>query len=82
MNENTKRLSRGELIELVRRICEAEGMEEEQDEMMELLEANVPHPEVSDLIFYPPSGVELSPEEIVDRALAYKPIVPPPSSEG
>lgn len=69
-----EKLSRSELIELVKKICDAEGTEEEQEDMMSLLQANVPHPEVSDLIYYPPDDAELSPEEIVDRALAYKPI--------
>ncbi|NGZ76655.1 hypothetical protein [Saccharibacillus alkalitolerans] len=41
---------------------------------VELLEANVAMPGVSDLIFWD----ELEPEEVVDRALAYTPIVLPP----
>lgn len=39
---------------------------------METLQANVSHPEVSDLLFYPDR--EMTAEEIVERALAYKPI--------
>lgn len=66
-------LSREELVELVRRIMEVEGTEEEIDAMIEILEANVPHPAVTDLIFYPEDG-EPTPEEVVDQALAYKPI--------
>lgn len=42
---------------------------------LELLEAQVAMSEVSDLIFWD----DLEPEEIVDRALAYRPIVLPPS---
>lgn len=38
--------------------------------MIELLEENVVYPDISDLIFYD----EKSSEEIVDIALAYKPI--------
>ncbi len=41
---------------------------------LELLEAQVAMPEVSDLIFWD----DLEPEEIVDRALAYRPIALPP----
>lgn len=41
---------------------------------LELLEAQVAMPDVSDLIFWD----DLEPEEIVDRALAYRPIVLPP----
>lgn len=69
------KLNREELIELVKQICEAEGTEEEIDSMIDLLEQNVPHPEVSDLIFW--SNEELTAEEIVDRALNYKPIILP-----
>jgi hypothetical protein len=46
---------------------------------MTLLEDNVPHPEVSDLIFY--TEEKLTPEEIVERALSYKPILLPVSFE-
>lgn len=41
---------------------------------LELLEAQVAMPDVSDLIFWD----DLEPEEIVDRALAYRPVVLPP----
>lgn len=73
-----RKLTKEELVDLVRRIVAAEGTEEEQDDMMDLLEANVADPEVSDLIYYPPSGVALTPEQIVERALAYRPIQLPP----
>ncbi len=43
----------------------------EMNERINLVQDNVPHPEVIDLIFH--SG-GLSAEEIVDRALAYRPI--------
>ncbi len=72
------RLSREQLIELVQKIMKAEGTEEELDRWQILLKANVADPEVSDLIFY--SDVELSPEEVVDRALSYKPIQAPARS--
>lgn len=39
-------------------------------ELIDLLERNVPHPAPSDLIFW--NDVELSPEEVVEIALAYK----------
>ena len=66
------KLSRLELIELVEKIMKSNGAEEEIDNMIEELERNVPHPEVSDLIFW--NEEELTPEQIVDIALAYKPI--------
>ena len=66
------KLSRLELIELVEKIMKSKGTEEEIDNMIEELERNVPHPEVSDLIFWNEEG--LTPEQIVDMALSYKPI--------
>lgn len=65
-------MSREELIVLVDRIMKCDGTEEEIDEMIELLEKNVPDPEVSDLIFW---GKSRTPQEIVDTALSYKPII-------
>ena len=69
----TDTLTRFELVELVRKIQAAEGSEEEIDRMIASLEASVPHPHVTDLIFYP-EGPDLTAEEVVERALAYKPI--------
>ncbi|GIP24392.1 MULTISPECIES: bacteriocin immunity protein [Paenibacillus] len=68
-----KQLSRDELIILVRKIMNCEGTEHEIDEMMNLLVRNVPDPNVSNLIFW--SDIEYSPEEIVDKAMSYKPII-------
>ncbi|MFD6510566.1 MULTISPECIES: bacteriocin immunity protein [unclassified Bacillus (in: firmicutes)] len=65
-------ITREELINLVGKIVECEGTEEEIDEMLEAVERNVPHPEVSDLIYW--NDKDLSSEQIVDIALAYKPI--------
>ncbi|PEP80682.1 hypothetical protein CN581_14400 [Bacillus toyonensis] len=67
-----KKLTREELIDLVSKIVDCEGAEEEIDEMIEVVEKNVPHPEVSDLIYW--NDEDLTPEQIVDIALAYKPI--------
>lgn len=39
------------------------------DALLNKLEANVPHPDVSELIFNPPSGKKMTAEEIVDEAL-------------
>jgi hypothetical protein len=66
-------LSRAELIDVTRRLQAAEGSEPEQERLLELLLASVPDPHVADLIYWPPSP--LTPEEIVDRALAYKPFM-------
>lgn len=66
-------LDRAQLVELVRKICQTEGTEVETGAWLMLVERQVPHPAVSDLIFY--SDVEMTPEEIVEAALSYKPIL-------
>ena len=63
-------MDRTELIDLVNKIINCEGTEKEVDNMILLLEENVIYPDISDLIFYD----EKTAEEIVDIALAYKPI--------
>lgn len=63
-------MNRDQLIDLVRKIPTAEDSEKELDEMLEVLKKNVPDPRISNYIFYD----DLSPEAIVDKALAYKPI--------
>ncbi|MDH6279827.1 hypothetical protein M2280_001036 [Prescottella agglutinans] len=61
-----------ELVEIVRRLLTGDP---ESDYYLRLLEANVSHPRVSDLIFYPPTELgDASAEQIVDEALAYRPI--------
>ncbi|MFE5321528.1 bacteriocin immunity protein [Paenibacillus sp. NPDC056579] len=67
-----KALSKEELIELVRKIMNVEGSEEEIDNMIDLLKYSVPHPEVSDLIYW--NENELTAEQVVEQALSYKPI--------
>jgi hypothetical protein len=67
-------MTRDELVQAVRRIVDADGSEAELDSLLALVERNVPHPAVSDLIFYPPNGTDLSAEQIVEIALAYVPI--------
>lgn len=64
-------MTREELISLVEKIMKCQGSEEEIDEMIKLLEKNVVDPEVTNYIFYE----ENTPEEVVDKALAYKPIL-------
>lgn len=64
-------MSREELIELVEKIMKCEGTEEEIDNMIDVLEENVVDPYVTDYIYYE----ENTPEEVVDKALAYKPII-------
>ena len=64
-------MTRDELILLVDKIMKCQGSEKEIDEMIELLDQNVTDPEVTNYIFYE----ENTPEEVVDKALAYKPII-------
>ncbi|MDO4773077.1 MAG: bacteriocin immunity protein [Bacillota bacterium] len=71
-DKHREKLTREKIISLVSKIVECEGTEEEINEMLEIVKDNVPHPEVSDLIYW--NEEYLSPEQIVDKALAYKPI--------
>jgi hypothetical protein len=66
-------LTRQELIGAVRRIMDVEGDEGELEELLDVVQANVPHPAVADLIYWPPEGTDLTAEEVIDRALAYRP---------
>lgn len=64
--------TRPELVALVTRIMRDKYRSEaEQDEDVRRLERAVPHPAVTDLMFQ--SVPELTPDEVVDEALAYKP---------
>lgn len=65
-------ISTEELVRIVSRLQAADGTEEELDGLMLILERELPDPEVSNLIFFhiPP----LSPEEVVAKARAYRPI--------
>ncbi|GIO05697.1 hypothetical protein J31TS6_17250 [Brevibacillus reuszeri] len=67
-----QQVSKEDLIELVGKIMNVEGSEEEIDRMIEILKQSVPHPEVSDLIFW--NENDLTPEQVVEQALSYKPI--------
>jgi hypothetical protein len=73
----SQKLSRDELIELVKKITAPKNNEEDILNWLEIFERNVPHPEVSGLIYWPNDyglGDSPSAEEIVDKALSYKPI--------
>ncbi|MFC0843455.1 hypothetical protein ACFH04_06865 [Streptomyces noboritoensis] len=65
-------MSRDELVECVRRLLTASP---ESGYYLRLLEANVPHPRVSDLVFYPSDALkDASAERIIDEAMKYRPI--------
>ena len=68
---------RQELIELVRRIQSADFQNEDaHDEAVATFASSVVHPRATGLIYYWQEEFdrEPTPAEIVDRALAYKPI--------
>ncbi|MFC1431971.1 hypothetical protein ACEZDB_15090 [Streptacidiphilus sp. N1-3] len=65
-------ITKGELVEVVRRLL---ADSPESDHYLRLLEANVLHPRVSDLIFHPSAELQdASAEQIVDAAIGYQPI--------
>jgi hypothetical protein len=77
-------MTREELIVLGKKIVNCEGTEEEINEMYDMFSKNVPHPDGANLFFYPEnynarkdniSEYNPSVEEVVDKCLAYKPIV-------
>jgi hypothetical protein len=72
-------LNRQQLISLVQKLMQGEGDEQEIAEWGELIDRSVPCPSgyVFGLIFYPNShdlGGKPTAEEIVEKALSYKPI--------
>jgi hypothetical protein len=64
------------LIDLVRKLMNAEGTEDELDEMLTELQQQLPHAEISNLIYW--DDRDLTPEQIVEEALAARPIILPP----
>ncbi|MFI1919361.1 hypothetical protein [Nocardia sp. NPDC020380] len=67
-------LDRDQLIELVTRLYEGQGDEAEQDAWLQTLKDSVADPRIGDYIFWDDSDPRLTPEQIVDKALAYRPI--------
>lgn len=65
------KMNRDELIELVTKIMDCKGPDQELNELLLLLRQNVIDPEVTDYIYFD----DLTPEQVVDKALAYKPIL-------
>ncbi|MFC8706621.1 bacteriocin immunity protein (plasmid) [Streptomyces anulatus] len=69
-------MTRAEAVALVQRIMEADyASDDEVDGWLDELDSALACPSgyVSDLIFWPPER-ELSADEVVDQALAYRPI--------
>ncbi|AUZ25501.1 bacteriocin immunity protein [Bacillus subtilis] len=64
------KMSKEELVSLVKKIMNPELEDEVIGKYIDLLEENVPHPAPSDLIFW--SEEEYTAEQIVEIALNYK----------
>jgi hypothetical protein len=70
------RLSREQMIAFIEQLLRAEGTVVEQGAIISLLEDNLSDPMWSDIIYWPPKGLEgLSAEQIVDRALGATPSI-------
>ena len=61
-----------ELIKMVQRVMDCEEDEDTIDQLLEILDDNLPHPSISDLIYWPPNEEELSAEEMIDIAISYQ----------
>lgn len=65
-------MTREQIIELVTRLKNADFQsEEESDNAIAKLKSGVIDPKITDYIFFS----EMTPEEIADKALSYKPIL-------
>ncbi|MFF7071159.1 hypothetical protein [Streptomyces pseudovenezuelae] len=61
-----------ELIRMVQLLIDADLPEEEEDLIVEKLRSRILDPRLTDLIYH--NTPKLTAEEVVDRALAYRPI--------
>ncbi|MFJ4337769.1 e9imm peptide [Streptomyces sp. NPDC088915] len=66
-------MTREEAILLVERLMNPETPEEESSQILAALERGLSCPRISDYVFWDPD-TDLTPEKVVDRAVAYKPI--------
>ena len=66
------KLTRPEMVALIRRLQNGEGDDAEASGWLEALERSVPDPHISDLIFF--CDEELTAEQIIDRVNQYRPI--------
>ncbi len=74
--------ARNEVLQLLITFLDGLGKmpESEQDEIFEKINKLSPDPYISDYIFYPEDGIEMTPEEIVEKAFSYQPITLPDQS--
>lgn len=66
-------MTKAEMVTLVEKVLNGDYRDEEVGQIILLLRRKTLCPNVSDLIFY--SDPPLSPDEVIERALAYKPII-------
>lgn len=66
-------ITKEELIELVRRAKDYETYKEDTNFYVQVLKANTIMPDISDLLCY--NKEKLTPEQLVEKALNYKPII-------
>ncbi|MBU4643126.1 bacteriocin immunity protein [Bacillus toyonensis] len=66
----TQKLTKNEVLELVKKIYELDMTEEEVSAAVDVFEENVPYPAAGDLIFW--DSRDLTPEEVVEIAWNYK----------
>ncbi len=60
-------------LQAIERLLEASGSEKEQDADLDFLKANIVDSRISDYIFH--NKVEMTAEEILQKALSYNPII-------
>ncbi|MFD3570241.1 e9imm peptide [Streptomyces sp. NPDC058667] len=66
-------MSREEAIPLVQRLMDPATSEEEFSEILASLERGLACPHISDYVFWCLER-ELTPEKVIERAMAYKPV--------
>jgi hypothetical protein len=66
-------ITRDELAEVTRRILDDPASTDCPYYLL-ILQANVPHPAIGNLIFWPAAGTQPTAEEIIDEVLSHRPI--------
>lgn len=76
-------ITRSELIEIARRVLESDGPQHVIEFWLDMLAINIPDERISDLIFWPDDYFgrktdrqTFTPEQLIDVALAGRPIAP------
>ena len=64
--------TKNEFISLVAEIISDQGTEEHQDNLLELFIQLTEHPEGSDLIYYPQSAADATPEAIAEKVQEWR----------